>query len=295
MVDRRMIDKAALEVFGPDSGRGFWARHTFLPMLLGAFGLSAIVLAAYLHFRPGVGSAPIAQAAPALPVPAASDASSAVSMAPKPAPGTPVELDAVWSGLAPDMELAWRELSRIWKFDPGSDEPCVAAEAQQLRCYRTSELTIPLLRQLDRPGILKLQKANEPAVYAVLTGLSGQRVTLQSGGAVHHVSLTSLARFWHGEFATYWQPPSGYIPDLREGTSSTVFGLLSNQLGVLEGRAPRSSEPKSLAMDSALAERVKAFQQGQGIKPDGHPGPMTFMQIEKAMGGVGPSLVTGSR
>jgi general secretion pathway protein A len=49
------------------------------------------------------------------------------------------------------------------------------------------------------------------------------------------------------------------------------------------------------ALDAALIARVKAFQKGQGIKPDGHPGPMTFMQIDKALGARGPSLEAGAR
>jgi general secretion pathway protein A len=48
-------------------------------------------------------------------------------------------------------------------------------------------------------------------------------------------------------------------------------------------------------LDAALVGRVKAFQKGQGIKADGHPGPMTFMQIEKALGSSGPSLEAGSQ
>jgi general secretion pathway protein A len=56
----------------------------------------------------------------------------------------------------------------------------------------------------------------------------------------------------------------------------------------------RSGTVESLTLDTALVGRVKAFQKGQGIKPDGHPGPMTFMQIEKALGASGPSLEAGS-
>jgi general secretion pathway protein A len=112
---------------------------------------------------------------------------------------------------------------------------------------------------------------------------------------LHRVTLISLARFWSGEFATYWQPPLGYVPDLREGTSSTVLGLLSNQLAVLEGKPARLGLTDSAKLDEALVGRVKAFQKGQGIKADGYPGPMTFMQIEKALGSSGPSLEAGSQ
>jgi general secretion pathway protein A len=201
----------------------------------------------------------------------------------------------VISQLPVDIGPAWHELGHAWKFDLGNDDPCAAAALRRLQCYRTNELTIPLLKQLDRPGILKLQKGDEPPVYAVLIGLNDQYATLRSGDIVHRVTLISLARFWRGDFATYWQPPRGYQPDLREGTTSAVLGLLSNQLEVLEGKPARLSATETATLDATLVGRVKAFQKGQGIKADGHPGPMTFMQIEKALGSSGPSLEAGSQ
>ena len=293
-VNRRMIDKAAVEVFGPKVGKGL-LHSPYTAAALGALGALALSLAVALHFWPQT-LAPVpvaAKAALAAPLPAAS-AAPAAAIAPNPAQNTPQDLEAVLPQLALGMEPVWRELGRAWKFDSGTEDPCAAAVAQQLQCYRTSELTVPLLKQLDRPGILKLQRADEPAVYAVLTGLTEQVATLQSGGRVHRVTLISLARFWRGEFATYWQPPRGYVHDVREGTSSAWLGLLANQLAVLEGKPARSGAVESLTLDNALVARVRAFQKGQGIKPDGHPGPMTFMQIEKALGTVGPSLEAGS-
>jgi general secretion pathway protein A len=296
VVDRKMIDKAAEEVFGPNAGPGVRPGNMVAAAALGALGALALSLALALHFWPrAAGTEPaVARLEPVAPVPAASAASVAVSPALKPAQKAPEDLQAVLPLLNTGMGPAWRELGRAWKFDPGTEDPCAAAVAQRLQCYRTSDMTIPLLKQLDRPGILKLQNADEPAVYAVLTGLTDQVATLQSDGAVHRVTLISLARFWRGEYATYWQPPRGYAPDLREGTSSAALGLLSNQLAVLEGKPASAGAVEPLTLDNALVGRVKAFQKGQGIKADGHPGPMTFMQIEKAMGASGPSLEAGS-
>ena len=295
LVDRNMIDKAAAEVFGPNS-KGPRPGSMVAAAALGALGAMALSLAVALHFWPrAVATEPVvAKVVPTAPVPAASAAPLAVAIAPNTVSKVPVDLEAVLPQLNSGMGPAWRELGQAWKFDPGIEDPCAVAVLHKLQCYRTSELTIPLLKQMDRPGILKLQRAEEPAVYAVLTGLNDQFATLQSGGTVYRVTLISLARFWRGEFATYWQPPRGYVPDLREGTSSTVLGLLSNQLAVLEGKPVRSGAVESLTLDNALVGRVKAFQKGQGIKADGHPGPMTFMQIEKAMGASGPSLEAGS-
>jgi general secretion pathway protein A len=184
----------------------------------------------------------------------------------------------------------------LWKLDATANvDPCQAAAQQQWQCYRTGDLTIPLLRQQDRPGILLLQKGEEPAVYAVLTGLNDQTATLLLNGQRHPVPLITLARYWRGDFATYWQPPRGYSPDVRDGVASVALGQLSRQLAVLEGKPVAAGAAEAVVLDPALSARVKAFQKGQGLKPDGHPGPLTFMQLDKASGVNGPSLQSGSR
>jgi general secretion pathway protein A len=310
-VSRSMIDKAAAEVFGPKSSKARPHTNSYAAAALGALGALAVSLAVALHFWPNaLAPGPVAAgsatsvtaravAVPAVPAPSASRAPGAVVSAEASAPVAvqkpPLDLDAVLSQLAGDIGPAWHELGHAWKFDLGNEDPCAAALLRRLQCYRSTELTIPLLKQLDRPGILKLQRADEPPVYAVLAGLNDQVAILQSGDVVHRVTLISLARFWRGEFATYWQPPLGYVPDLREGASSSMLGLLSNQLAVLEGKPARPGITDSVKLDEVLVSRVKAFQRGQGIKADGHPGPMTFMQIEKALGSSGPSLEAGSQ
>lgn len=304
-VNRSMIDKAAAEVFGPKAAQVGGNGNIVAAAALGALGALAVSLAVALHFWPNaIAPEPVAvRATPVAPPPAAiavaGTASSAlpvvVASAPVSTAKASSDLETVLFQLATDIGPAWHELGHVWKFDLGKDDPCTAAALRRLQCYRTNELTIPLLKQLDRPGILKLQRGDEPPVYAVLIGLNDQFATLRAADVVHRVTLISLARFWRGDFATYWQPPRGYIADLREGNSGAVLGLLSNQLAALEGKPLRLAGTESATLDAALVARVKAFQKGQGIKADGHPGPMTFMQIEKALGSSGPSLEDGSQ
>ncbi len=331
LVDHRMIDKAAAEVFGPKADHRGLHISIFAAVAMAAFGALALLLAVILHFWPSAVAteAVAARGAPIGPARVASAASAAVSSAasspapslalapvpvPVPAPAAMVssapspgvsaagstrnaaeDLDTVLSQLSPDIGPAWRELGLAWKFDFGKENPCAAAVLWRLQCFRTNEQTLSLVRQLDRPGILKLQRGEESPVYAVLVGLTDQAAVLESGGVRHSVTLISLARFWRGEFATYWQPPPGYVSDMRLGSSSVVLGVLSNQLAVLEGKQARLGTNATATLDDGLVSRVKAFQKGQGIKADGHPGPMTFMQIEKALGLGGPSLEIGSK
>jgi general secretion pathway protein A len=200
--------------------------------------------------------------------------------------------------LPANINLAWRELGVFWKL-PGqrggkapdaADDPCRAAVAQQLQCFTGQDLTIPLLRQLGRPGILTLQAAGNPPVFAVLTGLSDQTATLQIGGAVHRVSLSSLGGVWQGAFSTYWRPPPGFPAQLREGKSTALVSRLAGQLATLEGLPASSEAAAASTLDAELKTRIRAFQKGQGLKPDGFPGPLTLMQIDRALGNREPSL-----
>ena len=140
------------------------------------------------------------------------------------------------------------------------------------------------------------RRLDAPLRYAVLVGLNDKTATLRWGGAVHRVSLISLARFWRGDFATLWQPPTGYGSARREGEASPVYGQLSQQLAQLEGAAtspPASGTPAaSIKLTPELLARLKSFQKGQGLKTDGILGPMTFMQLDKALGRSGPSLAS---
>ncbi len=309
-VDRPMVDKAAAEVFGADPAYRSASTRSYVAPLLGVLGVSSLALALQLQTgKQAVGNvAPATATATATATPPLNALASAASAAPatvSSAPPVPTEktdqtdqpedLDALLSRLAQDINPAWRELAPLWQINGGGKDACQAAASAQLLCYRTTEMSIPLLRQLDRPGILTLQHGDAPPVYAVLTGLDEQTATLRLGGQLHRVTLISVARFWRGEFATFWRPPSGYRSELQESNASLVYGQLSMQLAQMEGKPASQAAALAQPLDAALAARVKAFQKGQGIKSDGHPGPMTFMQIDRALGAMGPSLEAGSR
>ncbi|MDB5931269.1 MAG: Peptidoglycan-binding domain 1 protein [Polaromonas sp.] len=238
-----------------------------------------------------------ASAAPAVPpapgAPAGATASLAFNVPAVPGASAPAlaasaaaltEIDTLLPQLPADINIAWRALAPVWKLAPGEGDPCQAASAQQLQCYRAGSLTMPLLRQLGRPGILTLQPASGPPVHAVLVGLSNQTATLQIGASRYSVRLVALGRLWRGDFATYWRPPPGYAPDVPAGSSGPVIERLAGQLAQLDGLpAPDAGAPPPV-LNAALRARVRAFQRAQGLEPDGQPGPMTFMQLDSALG-----------
>ena len=299
-VNRPIVDKAAAEVFGFDAGTAHAERTWSAGQAAGVLALIAgTTLTVFLMWNPARKAvAPYQPPVSATPIPQLA-APKAVRVEPPapmqtPAPTPALEVEDLLARLPGDINAAWRELAPAWKLSLASpsDDPCKAAAVQQLQCYRSDGLTVPLLRQLDRPGIVTLHRVNGPPVYALLTGLGDQTATLQVAGKSHAVRLVSLGRRWRGEFATYWRPPPGYVAGLEAGP---VVEQLASQLAMLEGAfAPPASSAQPAFLDAALKARVRAFQRARGLDADGQPGPMTFMQLDSALHADAPRLQTDS-
>ncbi len=308
-VDRKIVDKAASEVFGTEARRTRFADRTRMAYVSGGLLLLAgSTVAAYLFWPHDEQNPSAVQRSAAPPTSMASAASAPEAAAPK-APAAdsssaqaqssvPValeDIDPLLAQLPRDIDVAWRELASLWKLPAMQGEPCLAAAAQQVQCYRAANLTLPLLRQLGHPGILTLQADHGAPVYALLVGLNEQAATLRMADGLHQIRLVSLGRVWRGDFATYWRPPPGYVPDLPDGATGAAIEYLTDKLDLLDGRTGHASGSAPSVLDSALRARVRDFQRAQGLKPDGLPGPMTFMQLDSAAGSNEPRLQAGAR
>lgn len=291
-VDRGMVDKAAVEVFGegdvaiPASARG--TRVTALAaaagLLIGA-ALFGIVGWATDGSRKQVAALTVpvpkaASAAASAPLAGASQPSAPVAGAP------PVDPAAVLKLSLHSESDAWRELAPWWKASLTEGDPCQAAPRQQLQCFK-SDGGLALIRQLSRPSMLTLyDDAGKPA-YAVLVGLSSHTATLRAGGVTQGVSLLSLSKVWRGEFATLWRVPPGYQNKWFAGQGGPVVDWLALQVAKLNGEPPPAGAQK---FDAALQAKVSAFQLAQGLKADGLAGPITLMQLNRAAGVDEPRL-----
>ena len=288
--DRKVIDKAAVEVFGSETGYAPGAGPRPAAYALGGLALLAGAgLAGFLLLNPGQKTI-----APSRPLPSSLPAPLAVASSPVPAQPPALrpaeEIDALLVELPADINAAWGELAPGWKLPATNGDPCLAASAQQLQCYRTDSMTVPLLRQLGRPGILTLHTGNGPPVHAVLVGLGEQTATLRGAAGQHTVRLVALGRLWRGEFATYWRPPPGYTAGLQGESTGPVIRQLASQLAQLEGAPALPASAAAPVLDAALRARVRAFQRAQGLDADGQPGPLTFMQIDSATNADAPRL-----
>ena len=313
-VNRSIVNKAAREVFGVEQAatrRPGITHNAWLlagaGVLLGAIGTAAFTVSDWRH-APLQPLQPLqrvkvpaksasAASAPAAPLPAVVAPASAKA-ASEPAPTLPpaiTSLEAILPQLPVDIAQAWSSLSPNWQSIANGDDPCTAVLAQHMQCYRTTKLNLPLLRQLDRPGILTLQGDDNTARYAVLVDMGDQTATLQIGPQRQTVSLSALARRWRGDFATLWRVPDGYSPAARGGAMGPAITHLAQQLDQLDGIHTTTTPRAPQSLDTELKTRVRDFQRTHGLQTDGQPGPMTYMQLESALGNNTPRLLGTAR
>ena len=156
---------------------------------------------------------------------------------------------------ATEEATAWRALARFWGASLGPGEPCTAAASQSLLCFR-SRGGLAEVRQLDRPGIVRLVDARGRAAHALLTAFNGEQATLGIGGDVITVPLAELARVWRGDYATFWRAPPGY----REGdVTATAAGTAWPSVAArARHRAAKSCARASPPSSSRTASRPTA-------------------------------------
>jgi general secretion pathway protein A len=237
--------------------------------------------------------------APSEPVVATASASSAASSspaattpAPSPAPEIkPFDLPTGFASLLGPERAAWQALAPEWGLTLADGDPCLAVQKQQLRCFRSSGVTLATIRQLDRPGVLTLRDADNRVAHVVLTGLAADSATLRIDGEPRSVPLVALADYWRGEYATLWRVPPEYRGTITDSRSGPSAQWLAQQLAVARGdKAP----VRARFDDATLKGWIHTFQLTQGLPSDGIAGPITLMQLNRTIGVDEPRL-QGSR
>jgi general secretion pathway protein A len=290
VVTPEIVRQAAAEVF--DAPRSTPSRRRIRPSQ--PVGLALVVLAAVLAGaglawalqqpwatqRPAQGSPAAEPASAASAASAALPASAPASSASGPAVVRPALVHlADWK---PDDAAAWQALADRWGLPlPAGADACTTAQQRGLQCYRSTTGSLSLVRQIDRPVLLSLQRPGQPAAMVAVVGLDAQHATVVVAGKARRLPLDELASAWRGEFATFWRPPPGYairasnIVPLREWLGAQLAGLQTAAGGASAASAPTPSWPE-------LSRQIQAFQAARGLQPDGRVGPVTLMLINQA-------------
>lgn len=188
------------------------------------------------------------------------------------------------ANLRDDEGPLWQQLARGWGLELPLRNRCDAALAAQVQCFRTSGLTVAGLRQLDRPGLLRLQQAGTSR-WVLAQALEGDQLLLSVGEQRWRLPLAELPRWWQGDYATLWRLPAGQRSRLYAATPQDAAGQwLDRRL-----RTGPASSP-STAQAANFQVRVKAFQQQHGLHGDGKALPSTFLLVNRLAGVDEPRL-----
>jgi general secretion pathway protein A len=297
-VDRAIVDKAAREVFGSEGETAkllparWWPLAVAGGVLVGAAAMAAVQWggrdksSAHLVASASSAASTAVASAPRAPAAAASALPAGVSTALTPRLRSIDDLEALLARAPRDEHEALRALAPQWALLLVDGDPCALAAEQDVRCFRAHG-GLALLRLLARPGVLVLRDAQDRPVYVVLAGLGHDEATLLVGKSPLQVPLALLTTAWRGDFTTFWRVPAGYSVPLALGSR----GPLVDSVGALLAAAQGVSAPApDHVFDATLRSRVAAFQQAQGLTPDGVAGPTTLMQINRASGVAEPWL-----
>jgi general secretion pathway protein A len=178
--------------------------------------------------------------------------------------------------------LTYDSLSRL--------DACRQAAALGMRCY-AARGGLADLRLLDQPILLRLQDGAGTAYSVTVLGLDARTASVSIAGEERRVPLAALAEAWSGRYLVLWKAPAGFGDAVSAGQRGPATDWVRQALARLDG----DHDGEAGDFDDALARRVRAFQLGEGIQPDGVVGPVTAIRLNARLGQGGPRLAATDR
>lgn len=281
VVSPELLKKAASEIFASkvkrEKGSNLlsWIYVILLSLIL---IVGIILLVALWQFDPPQPAAEVQQ-----PVPKVEIAQSPPVVASEP---------LRWTAQEPPTNssvLAYRALFHLWGFDGVNLDQGARQLAADLGLdLVTKRASLGLIKQLNRPAVLKIFDPQGESFYATLTALNDEMATLFIGSDIQRVSVSQLVQQWFGEYGLIWQPPAEYQGVVKPGAQGPLVGWLERQLAMLSGR--QANPATDLKLEGALLKEVQAFQKAAGIEADGVVGPHTLILLNTQVGGHQPTL-----
>ena len=187
-----------------------------------------------------------------------------------------------WILNAGEAELA---LWSLWSEQALTGGLCEQAPDAGLRCASSDADTWNAAQANNRPAILDIRQPDGFAGKVLLVSMSDSVALLRAGEGVCQVPLASLAMYWRGGLSYLWSSPQGWVGPLSEGDQGSVVTQIVADFSRLDGLPP----PPLDVFTPALTERVKQFQQSEGLEVDGVIGVRTLQALNDALG-VSPTL-----
>jgi general secretion pathway protein A len=229
----------------------------------------------------------------------ATPGAAAATMPPVPAsaPATPAiePLPALLARHTSDTttDAAFARLFNLWGIHYTMDgtDPCTQASQHGLACL-TERGSLGQLRLYNRPAILILTDANGASHEVVLTGLDGERASIDLGKSTHEVGDGELSNYWMGDYVMLWQPAAAPVHTLSPGMTGDGVLWLRRSLDKLAGVADSGSP--SNVYDAGLAGLVRQFQRNHRLTVDGVAGVRTQVALAGALASPGSPLLSAA-
>jgi general secretion pathway protein A len=174
---------------------------------------------------------------------------------------------------------AWTELFARWAVKlPAAVEPdyCVFANDLGLSCL-AEKGSWGLLRQYDRPVIMRLFTHDGQSVPVVLQHLDDSVAELMIGNELFRLAIGEVDRYWFGDFTLLFQsPPNGHLL-LKAGDQNPDVVWLRQLLEVAQQVKLPAIDPQYF--DNPLLKQLMDFQRSRGLTPDGVAGKQTLIQL----------------
>ncbi|HEY1889637.1 MAG TPA: AAA family ATPase [Steroidobacteraceae bacterium] len=190
-------------------------------------------------------------------------------------------------------DAAFTKLFGLWRIHYAMDgtDPCTQATQHGLACL-TERGSLGQLRLYNRPAILILTDTTGGSHEVVLTGLDGERASIDVGKATHQVGDGELSSYWMGDYVMLWRPAAAPVQTLSPGMSGTGVLWLRRSLNKLAGITDPGKA--SDVYDASLTGLVRKFQRNHRLTVDGIAGIRTQVALGGALASPGSPLLTAA-
>ncbi|HUF73373.1 MAG TPA: AAA family ATPase [Gammaproteobacteria bacterium] len=211
-------------------------------------------------------------------------------------PPRPTSLGLLLAAGGADADRLTEQLFTLWgaSYSAQAGPACDQAEAQGLKCLRSSSGSFGELRAIDRPALLELATPKGAPHQVLLVGLDETEAMVSVGGALQRVPVAELTLFTTGDPLVLFRPAiAGEEGPLAEGARGPGVIWLRTSLASLGHVTPGSEEPD--LFDTALASALGDYQRDREFVVDGVLGDRTLISLQTDIGLVGVSLKAGMR
>lgn len=204
------------------------------------------------------------------------------------ATGTPLE--ALIQSATPDR--AFDRLFGMWQqpyFKLGGLTPCDKAQNAKLLCVQ-GETDIAGLKAMNRPAVVSLVMPDGEHIYGVVMSIAKttteDTITIAFEGRTLDMPATAFSLRWPGDYLVLWQLPKAIQRPLvfgQQGDDVRELRRLLAKAGFADGDNDATGQG-SVFYGPSLRDKVRAFQETQGLRVDGIAGPDTVMRISGVAG-----------